>query len=72
MLPAVFQYLIHQVINTLNPVEGLGFVSVYIDDLFLYSKILKEHLGHLSKVMDRSTSTKFLGHGLNPQGFAKP
>ena len=36
--PTVFQRLMHQVISTLNPMEGPNFVSVYTDDLLVYSK----------------------------------
>ena len=51
--PAVFQCLMQQVIGILNPLEGPSFVSVYIDDLLVYSKTLEEHLQHLSRVMNR-------------------
>ena len=83
--PAVFQRLMQQVIGVLNPLEGPSFVSVYIDDLLVYSKTLEEHLQHLSRVMNRlrevnlklqpakchffRQSVEFLGHILTPQGL---
>ena len=83
--PAVFQRSMLQVISTLNPMEGPNFVSVYIDDLLVYSKTLDEHLYHLSRVMDRLREVnlklqpakcyfcrqivEFLGHVLTPQGL---
>ena len=51
--PAVFQRLMHKVDSTLNPMEGQSFVSVYIDDLLIYSKTSDDHLYHLGRVMDR-------------------
>ena len=83
--PAVFQRLMHQVISTLNPMEGPNFVSVYIVDLLVYSRTLDDHLRHLSRVMDRlrevnlrlqvakfyfcRQTVEFLGHALTPQGL---
>ena len=51
--PAVFQRLMKQVVSGLNPLDGPSFVAVYINDLLIYSRSWKEHLNHLSKVMDR-------------------
>ena len=51
--PAVFQWLMHQVISTLNPMGGPSFVSIYIDDLLVYSRALDDHLHHLGRVMNR-------------------
>ena len=48
--PAVFQQLMQQVISSVNVPN---FVSVYINDLLVYSQTLEEHLVHLSKVMDK-------------------
>ena len=83
--PAVFQRLMEQVINGLNPLEGPNFVTTYIDDLLMYSRTWKEHLNHLARVMDRlrevnlklkptkchsvRQSMKFLGHILTSQGL---
>ena len=83
--PAIFQRLMEQVISGLNPMDGPSFVAVYIDDLLIYSRSWKEHLDHLSKVMERlrevnlklklpkchfmRKSVEFLGHILTPQGL---
>ena len=83
--PAVFQRLMQQVISSVNPMEGPNFVSVYIDDLLVYSQTLEEHLVHLGKVMDKlrevnlklkpskchfvRQSVEFLGHILTPKGL---
>lgn len=83
--PAVFQYLMQQIISVLNPLEGPSFVSVYIDNLLMYSKTLEKHLWHLSMVMNRlrevnlklqpakghffRQSVEFLGHILTPQSL---
>ena len=83
--PAVFQHLMQQVIGVLNLLEGLNFVSVYIDDLLVYSKTLEEYLQHLSMILDRRRevnlklqpakchffrqSIEFLGHIPTPQGL---
>ena len=55
---AVFQWLMQQVISSVNPMEGPNFVSVYIDDLLVYSQTLEKHLVHLSKVMDKLREVK--------------
>lgn len=47
--PATFQRLMETVLHGL-----LGkFVSVYLDDIVIYSPTVKEHLKHLSAVFDR-------------------
>ena len=35
--PAVFQRLMEKVLQQLNPVDGREFVSVYIDDIIVFS-----------------------------------
>ena len=83
--PAVFQRFMQQVISGVNPMEGPNFVSVYIDDLLVYSQTLEEHLIHLSKVMDKLREVnlklkpskchfvrqcvEFLEHILTPEGL---
>ena len=51
--PAVFQRLMQQVISCLNPEDGPEFVSVYIDDIIVFSRSLSDHLRHLQKVFER-------------------
>ena len=51
--PAVFQRLMQEVLAGLNPEDGKAFVSVYIDDILVFSSTLEEHLDHLGKVMAR-------------------
>jgi len=50
-VPAVFQRLIQAVLMGLNPVEGEHFVFVYMDDVLVFSKNLKDHLKHLQLVI---------------------
>ena len=40
--PSVFQCLMNRVLMGLNPADGPGFVTIYIDDVLIYSKSLKE------------------------------
>jgi len=47
--PAVFQQLMQQALTSLNPEEGLDFVSVYIDDILIFSWTLEDH-----STLDRS------------------
>ena len=51
--PAVFQRLMHKVLLGLNPKEGPDFVSVYIDDVLVFSPTPETHLEHLEKVINR-------------------
>ena len=51
--PAVFQHLIQEVLEGLNPEGGPDFVSAYIDDILVFSRTLEEHMGHLWQVIDR-------------------
>ena len=51
--PSVFQRLMNQVLSGLNPAVGEEFVSVYIDDLLVYSKTLCEHLRQFGRVLER-------------------
>ena len=32
--------------------EGPGFISVYIDDILVFSTILEDHIGHLKLVLE--------------------
>lgn len=54
--PAVFQRLMQQVVSPLNPRSGVDFVSVYLDDILVFSRSLEEHLEHLKTVIQRLSS----------------
>ena len=83
--PAVFQRLMHKVLLGLNPKEGPDFVSVYIDDVLVFSPTPETHLEHLKKVINRireaglklkpskccfvREEVEYLGHLLTPSGI---
>ena len=83
--PAVFQRLIQKVLGGLNPEDGNGFVTAYIDDILVYSRTLEDHLSHLQKVIARLRSAnlklkpskcefvqaevEYLGHIITPSGL---
>eukprot|EP00731_Ephydatia_muelleri_P000008 Em0001g8a len=83
--PAVFQRLMQQVLAGLNPAEGPEFVSVYIDDILIFSANLEDHIGHLKLVLERITQAnlklkpskchfirkevEYLGHVITPEGL---
>lgn len=74
-----------RVLLGLNPEEGPDFVSVYIDDVVVFSRMLEEHLIHLRRVIGKIQESKlklklskccfireevdYLGHVLTPQGL---
>lgn len=69
----------------LNPEDGPDFVSVYIDDVLVFSRMLEEHLQHLTLVIERlqkaglklqpakchfvRDEVEYLGHRITPQGL---
>ena len=55
--PATFQRLTQKVLEGLNPEDGNGFVTAYIDDILVYSRTLEGYLDHLQKVIARLRST---------------
>ena len=61
--PAVFQRLAQNMLAGLNPEDGPDFVSVYIDDILIFSETLEEHLEHLHRVIERLAAA---GLKLNP------
>lgn len=83
--PAVFQRLMHQVLLGLNPDDGADFVSVYIDDILVFSETLEDHVKHLATVMNRlievglklkptkchfcRQEVEYLGHVITPHGL---
>ena len=83
--PSVFQRLMHKVLQDLNPAEGPDFVSVYIDDVLVFSSTLEEHLQHLQLVIERlhkvglklqpakchfiRKEVEYLGHLVTPNGL---
>ena len=83
--PAVFQRLMARVLSGLNPEDGPDFVSVYIDDILVFSQTLEQHLEHLRLVLQRILSAglklkptkchflkkevEYLGHILTPDGL---
>ena len=83
--PAVFQRLVQEVLEGLNPEGGPDFVSAYIDDILVFSRTLEEHMEHLRLVIDRvmkaglklnpakckfiQQEVEYLGHIVTPQGL---
>ena len=83
--PAVFQRLMQRVLHGLNPEGGPDFVSVFIDDMLIWSKTLEGHLIHLHQVIERilwadlklkptkcffiRREVEHLGHVLTPHGL---
>ena len=83
--PSVFQRLMQRVLMELNPEEGPDFVSVYIDDVLIFSRTLTEHLQHLKLVIGRlleaglklqpskchfvRKEVVYLGHIITPDGL---
>ena len=75
----------HKVLMGLNPADGNQFVSVYIDDVLIYSTSLNEHPKHLELVIQRiegaglklkpskcclvREEVEYLGHVLTPNGL---
>jgi len=74
-----------QVFQGLNPDGGPDFVSVYIDDVLVFSRTLEEHWQHLDLVMEQlkraglklqpakchfiRTEVEYLGHIISPEGL---
>ena len=83
--PAVFQRLMQRVLEGLKTKSGKEFVSVYLDDVIIFSESLKEHVEHLEVVFNRlrDASLKlnprkckfvcdevdYLGHLVTPSGL---
>ena len=83
--PSTFQRLMQQLLAGLNPSQDTAFVSVYIDDVLIYSHTMEEHLVHLRTVLQRLAEAglklkpekchfvrqevEFLGHVITPKGL---
>ena len=70
--PSVFQRLMERVLAGLNPEDGPDFVSVYINNVLVFSCTLEEHLQHLRQVIQRISAAglKLMERvlaGLNPE-----
>jgi len=69
----------------MNPEEGPNFVSVYIDDILIFSETLEDHLQHLEGVIEwlevarlklkpckwyfMKQEVEYLGHLITPTGL---
>ena len=69
----------------LNPASGPDFISVYIDDVLVFSRTLEDHLKHVETVLTRLAEVglklkpakchficqqvAFLRHVISPQGL---
>ena len=83
--PSVFQRLMQRVLAGLNPDEGPDFVTVYLDDILVFSRTMEDHLMHLGQVLERveqaglklkpakcrfaRQEVEYLGHLVTPQGL---
>ena len=62
--PAVFQRLMQRVLAELQSKATVKFVSVYLDDVIVFSESFVEHIKHLQMVFD---CLKKAGLKLNPE-----
>jgi len=83
--PAVFQCLMQRVLSGIQSNGGKEFVSVYLDDIIIFSETFQDHIIHLKAVFDcfRSAGLKlnpdkckflcdeveYLGHMVTPCGL---
>ena len=83
--PAVFQRLMQRVLVPLNPSTGPDFVSIYLDDILVFSPTLTEHMRHLKIVLEKiaeiglklkptkcrfaQRELEYLGHIVSRQGL---
>ena len=62
--PAVFQRLMQRVLAGLQSESATEFVSVYLDDVIVFSESLVDHIKHLKAVFDRMRKAGLM---LNPK-----
>ena len=83
--PAVFQRLMQRVLAELQSKASVKFVSVYLDDVIVFSESIAEHIKHLQMVFDclkkaglklnpkkcriLCDEVKYLGHTVTPCGL---
>jgi len=83
-MPAVFQCGMQKVLVGLNQDGKPPFVSVYLDDILVYSKAFQDYLNHLVEVISRLRNAglklkpikyhflcqkvEYLGHWITPNG----
>ena len=83
--PSVFQRLMQRVLAGLNPEKRPDYVSVYLDDIPIFSRTLEDHLKHLMAVFKRLLAAGlklkpskcqflrkevvYLGHSITPDGL---
>ena len=51
--PATFQRMMQKLLTGLNPANGPDFVSLYVDDVLIFSETLEEHIHHIHLVLDK-------------------
>ena len=84
--PAVFQRLMQQVLAGLQSKSATEYVSVYLDDVIVFSETLADHINHLKAVFNRlreaglmlnlkkcrivCDQVEYLGHVVTPHGLS--
>ena len=51
--PATFQRMMQKLLTGLNPANGPDLVSVYVDDVLIFSETLEEPIHHIQLVLDK-------------------
>ena len=83
--PATFQRLMQQFLSGLKSRDGADYVSVYVDDVLIFSRSVEEHIQHLRAVLECMRAAKlklkptkckllreeveYLGHVITPNGL---
>ena len=77
-----------QILTGLNPPDGPHFVSVYLDDILVFSQFLEDHLNHPGQVLNRlsevglklkpskchfvTQQVEYLSHLITPKALSQP